>query len=481
MSQKSTKNKNEYPGLNTAIALLLFAITFVGGFVLVEEGVLVGGGGDVLGKEKMTFTTYDNVKHGYAIHYPSGWRVDNITENITWVNSSPYYFDFIRSEKLTSGQPQSAIQLQMRDNPKELEFEEWLNAQKKFPKFETAATALDTGVTVYKVTTQNKDWKARSTYFAKTQEGFLQVSFYSNNDDLAQEHILLYETALDTLKFSFDQKEVIQETYQNGIYGFLVNYPTNFYLSNDDYNHGIAGFTKGKNDIVLEVEFVADKHQYRDAKMFLDSRKERRNCEDTEETKVGQFRAYLCRFDADTFNHYYYTETSQGYFILRVKAKKGFEELLGPVEEEFLNSFQVYELLDASGWMDYSSADGTFTFRHPPNVSITNVHNGVEVTMEGGTIGMYRYENLGLSPTAWVDNAQLNKYKSADSKHFVFSVKSRVDGRDALRVLDPVDEMKLVAYAADKNNVYVIDLKPYDGDTDKIFLFNTILELIQLN
>jgi len=425
---------------------------------------------------------YYNESYGYSIDYPGEWFVDERTENILWLRSKINRFDFLKSPKNVSGETQSAIQIQARDNMLHLSLEDWLPRQEGFPKFTIQKRILESGQEVYQALCSDPGWKARATYFVPMKERILQISYYANSNDLANQDAALFDAALNTFSFGQDEAERIAfETYQNGIYGFLVNYPTGFTILQDNYDGGLVAFTDMKQGLILEAEYVVRKNTYEDLQMFYDSREEKKWFSKTEKTSVGPYEAIMGEFEAETLNRYYFVETSHGYYVLRTKVDIKKQAEYREDVKTFLDSFRVYELLDTDGWARYESPDDAFSFLYPPEAGIMNVNNGVKVDFEEVTIGVYVYENQDLSISEWIDNRQLNKYKGADTRHFRFSVRSRVNGKDALRAVDPVGEMKLVVFTGDSDTMYIIDLKPFDSkDANSLALYNTIVDSLDL-
>lgn len=465
--------------LNAAIAVLFFMIIGTSLYIVTKQTNQV----DVLGDstpENVQLAEYTDESR-FSFSYPEDWYVDKQTDNLLWIRSGINKFDFLASPKTTEGNAQSAIQFQVRDNALRLDIDDWAGKQKGFPDFTLHEVILDSGLMAYEAETDLEGWKARATYFVVLANQVLQVSFYSNQDEKAEADKPLFLAALNTLALQSQNDDGNHETYQNGIYGYLIDYPTGFIPVNEVYEKGLISFSDVHKELVLEAEFGAERNVYPDLATFVQDRDESSLFKDRKTIELGNFQAIAGTFTADTKNTYYYVKTSRGYYILRIKESLDSAGNHPDIIQSFLDSFRVYEILDASDWARYESADSVFQFLYPADANITNVHNGVEIEIGEQSIGMYAYENKNLTVNEWIDNRQLNKYRGADTRNVIFRVRSQVDGKDALRVVDSVGEYKLVTYVVDVDNAYVIDMKPFDtSNTESIYLFNTILNSLEL-
>ncbi len=60
-------------------------------------------------------------------------------------------------------------------------------------------------------------------------------------------------------------------------------------------------------------------------------------------------------------------------------------------------------------------------------------------------------------------------------------MKSRIDGKDALRTVDPVSNLRLATYIQTKDVVYIAEMNPFNvKDTKSLALYNTILKTLDL-
>ena len=471
-----------YHKQNIVIIFLLVLIAGIAGLLFSHNNAQPT---SVLGDETQQTTkkTLTNTRYGYTLSYPSDFIVAQETDNLTWLYSKHGRFDFLGSPKVTEGEPRSGVQIQIRSNAEGLSLSDWLASQNGFPEFETKELALISGTTAYQATTAVGGWKARQTYFVQMSKAVMQISFYANNDALVREMTPAFDSILNSLSLPVEAAQAVSnETYQNGIYGFVIDYPSDAAISYEDYDKGNASFTTSKKDLTVDVIFGAERTKFLNVDQFIKSREESKFLENTKNSKVAEFESITGTLTADTNNSYHFVSTSRGYFLIRVKQSKTISQESQKSAEEMLASFRVYELLDTSTWKQYASTDGVFRFMYPKEASIKNLHNGVELQVNDVTIGLYVYENFDLPILEWIDNRQLNKYKGADSRHFSFSAKSRVDYKEALRVVDPVSDIKLTAYVRDPKKMYVIDMKPFDAkNKTNLALFNTILETVDLN
>lgn len=437
---------------------------------------------EVLGESTQTSQniTAQNTTYGFSYEYPNNLFVDQETNSLTWLyNPSP--FNFLQSPKTTDGTAISGIQVQVYDNTDNLTLADWLKKQPKFPTFTTTQKTLASGVDVFFAETTNKDWNARSTYFVKLQQAVLQISFYANNEDLATRDMPMFEKLVNSLKVSVQNQTVSTETYQNGTVGFLIDYPSNMKLDSEDYDAGKIAFLDDTKKLEVYLAYGGSLASAKDLAGFVAQQEEARQVSKPLETKVASFQALVSTLSDSMEDSYYYVQTSTGYFTFHVRRAKDITPELKVAASNMLNSFRVYELVSTKGWQNYASSDGKIHFQYPADASIENLANGVQVDQENVKIGVYAYQNLGLSITDWVDNAQLNKYKGSDSRHFAFQVKSKIDGKEALRTVDPVSKLKLATYIVTNNTMYIAEMAPFDVKNAKdLALYNTILSTIKL-
>ena len=483
---QKVRTRNYIP-YNIAIMALLVLNIVGGAYIFIYSSNKNNSGASVLGSENSAqLVSYVNGDFGFQLSYPGQWNIVSETKNLMWIRPSTYPFDFLNAPQNTDGAPQVAYRLQAFENPKKFGLTEWLSKQKDFPKFDTTARTLPSGLSAVSAITLTPTWKARVTYFVSMSDTVLEVSLFANSVAQAQQEQARFEQSFATLT-SVTSAAQASQTYQNGVVGFLIDYPTNFRMSTEDVAKGLVALTAQDGTVSLEVEHGAARASFDNATDFARSRPEfEKFSGGVKPTEVASFEAVVGTFKAEgRDHHYYYVQTTRGYFLLRVKIREKTSLDTAAIERAFLESLRVYEVVATKGWSSYSSGDGLFTFMHSADASIKDVSNGVEVTLgvtpDAPVIGMYKYENFGLSPLEWIDNRQLNKYRAADSDHLLFSVVSRVSGKSALRTADSVGGMKIAVYVNGGDAMYVIDLKPFDSkDTKTLATFNTILDSLKI-
>lgn len=435
----------------------------------------------VLGETtKVTQQKAVNNQYGFSYTYPSNLYVDQETSATTWLYS-PAPFDFVNSPKTTDGSAKSGIQIQVYENAKNLALSDWLKTQTKFPAFTTTQLTLSSGVDAFLAETSSNDWNARSTYFVKLQSAILQVAFYANNNDLATKDLPIFEGILNSLQVNAESASVSSETYQNGTVGFLVDYPSNFKLSDEDYDSGKISFTSDNKKLQVDVNFGGESSSAKDLAAYFAKQSEKDQLSKPMVTKVGTFSALVATLKNDINNSYYYVSTSVGYFTLHVTRAQDLSAELKVTGSSIINSLRVYELTNTKDWQSYTSSDGMISFLYPADASIENLSNGVQIQQGSVKFSVYQYQNLSLALLDWVDSAQLNKYKGSDSQHFALKVKSKVDGKEALRTVDPVSNLKLTTYVATPQTMYIVELNPFDvKDAKDLATYNTIVNSLKL-
>ena len=428
----------------------------------------------------ITWQQATNNQYGFSYQYPNNLYVDQQTNAVTWLYD-PSPFDFISGPKTTDGSAKSGIQVQVYENPTSLTLSDWMKKQTKFPAFTTKEVTLQSGTKAFTAETPSEDWKARKTYFIELDEAILQLSFYANSDALAEKDLPNFQTLVDSLKLTAQAQAVSTETYQNGTVGFLFDYPSNLKISDEKYDEGKIALKDDAKKLTVEMSFGGKPSEFKDLVEYAKKQDEAKEISKPATTKVSTFTALVSILSADTNNSYYYLQTSVGYFTIKVKRAKDISLDLNATASNIINSFRVYELVSTKGWQNYVSSDGAVRLQYPADASIENLSNGVQVQEGDVKVSLYSYKNLGLSILDWVDSAQLNKYKGADSHHFAFKVISEVDGKDALRTIDPVSNLKLATYITTKDTMYIAELSPFDAkDLKNLAVYNTILSTLKL-
>lgn len=476
------KRKSNY-FIGTLLVLNIALLGYVGHALFVKNV-----SSQVLGSENVaTLSQYKNDSFGFQMSYPYSWSINEQTKNIIWIRNTQYQFDFSQSPLNTDGAPQVGYRLQVRDNELKLSLADWLSKQKDLPKFDVSSRTLSSGLSAVSAITAAPTWKARVTYFVALDASVLEVSFFANSVALAEQQQGVFEDAFATLA-STRPLPVHAQTFQNGLFGFLLDYPTDFHVATDNTKQGSVVVASPDGTMILEASYGAPQSAFSDSLKFAESRGEEfaRLGKTVQETKVHGFDATIGTYASDGRDrHYYYVATSRGYFTLRVKVDSKTSLPSADIEKQFLDSFRVYELVPTKGWTSYASGDGSFTFLHAADASIKDLSNGVEVTLgvdpTSPVMGMYKFDNFDLAPLGWIDNRQLNKYRAADSQHLLFQTPSLVDGKNALRTADAVGGQKIAIYVNGGSSMYVIDLKPFDAaNTKALAQFNTILESLKL-